>query len=172
LSETQPAVSYEYRVVIAEPELMEGLCGKQLHPDIYDIKPFGNRMVLVREKPKSFSATCQACGKRNLTSDQDGKCAYCGQSGLIALEIPTQARDLPSIGWVVSVGPEVHLANFPRTVPLSQDQLVGCKVLFAPYGGHTLNVGDVGETLYEGSYLLIEATQVLALVGDMAEGGG
>lgn len=158
-----------WRIVTADPAKLEAICKQPLHPEIFDVKPFGNRLVMVREAPKAFSGTCQSCGRRNLTADPGGKCAYCGKPGLVSLELPQQARDLPSVGWVVSAGPEAAVPNWPRSLPLQQEQLVGCKLLFAPYGGHTLTVGEVGETMYSGRYLLIEATQVLGMVGTQPE---
>ena len=116
---------------------------------------------------KAFSATCHACGKRNLTVASSRICAYCGDTGLVSLEIPQQARDIPACGWVVSCGQEVTLPQPPRSIPLDTLSLLGCKVLFAAYGGYTLGIGDVGETLYEGRYLLIESTSIYALVGGL-----
>ena len=151
---------------MADPTKLEAVCGFPIHPEVFTVKPFGNRLVVVREEVKAFSATCHACGKRNLTVSPSRECAYCGKPGLVSLEIPSQARDLPSVGWVVSVGPEACLPNPPRTIPMDGLDLLGCRVLFATYGGNTLGIGEPGETLYEGRYLLIEATQVFGLVGE------
>jgi co-chaperonin GroES (HSP10) len=146
---------------------MEQLVGKPLHPDIFDIEPFGNRMVVVRERPYKYSATCPSCERRNLAITDGGDCKFCGNGRLLWMEIPDSATDVPCVGWVVSVGPDCCLwTGTGRTIPLTQHQLVGSKVLFAAYGGHTINVGEVGETLYDGSYLMVEATQVLGRLED------
>jgi co-chaperonin GroES (HSP10) len=151
---------------MADLTKLEALVGCPIHPDVATVKPFGNRLVVMREEVKAFSATCHHCGKRNLTVSPSRSCAYCSKPGLVSLEIPTQARDLPSVGWVVAVGPEATQPNFPRSIPISGVDLLGCKVLFAAYGGYTLNIGEPGETLYEGRYLIIESPQVFALVGE------
>ena len=153
--------------LVANQAKLEAHIGMPLHPEVFDVRPFGNRLVVVREAVKAFSATCQSCGKRNLTVAPSRLCAYCGAQGLVALEIPQQARDIPASGWVVSAGQEATLPQPPRSIPLDTATLLGCKVLFATYGGYTLHVGDVGETLYEGRYVLIESTAVYALVGGL-----
>lgn len=151
--------------LVANRLKLEAICGFSLHPDVFEVQPFGNRLVVVREEVKAFSATCSKCRKRNLTVSPSRACAYCGEPGLVSLELPTQARDLPSVGWVIAVGPEATVPNPPRSLGILPHALLGSKVLFATYGGHTLGVDEPGETMYEGRYLLIEATQVFALVG-------
>ena len=153
--------------LVSNQAKLEAHIGFQLHPEVFDIRPFGNRMVVVREQVRAFSATCHKCGKRNLTVTQERTCAYCGSPGLVGLEIPQQARDLPAIGWVVSAGQEVTMPQPPRTIPLDTLSLLGCKVIFATYGGYTLGIGEPGETMYEGRYLLIESTSVYGVIGGL-----
>lgn len=153
--------------LVANKEKLEKYIGMPVHPEALEVRPFGNRLVIVREEVKAFSATCHTCGKRNLTVSASRKCAYCGAGGLVSLEIPQTARDIPACGWIMAAGQEASLPQPPRSIPLDTASMLGCKVLFATYGGYTLNVGDVGETLYEGKYLLIESTSVYALVGGL-----
>ena len=160
-----PLDMYGVFPLIANQAKLEAHIGFDLHPEVFDIRPFGNRMVVVREQVRAFSATCHNCGKRNLTVTQERACAYCGASGLVGLEIPQQARDLPAIGWVVSAGQEATLPQPPRSIPLDTLTLLGCKVLFATYGGYALSIGESGETLYEGRYILIESTSVYGMIG-------
>lgn len=153
--------------LVANQAKLESIVGFPLHPEVFDVRPFGNRLVVVREEVKAFSATCHSCGKRNLTVTSARVCIYCGRPGLVSLEIPQQARDIPSCGWIISAGQEATLPQPPRSLPLDTLTLLGCKVLFATYGGYTLGIGDVGETLYEGRYLLIESTSIYGLVGGL-----
>lgn len=153
--------------LVANRAKLEAHVGFSIHPEVFDVRPFGNRLVVAREQVKAYSGSCHSCGKRNLTVNADRICAYCGAAGLVSLEIPQQARDIPACGWVVAAGQEATLPQPPRSIPLDTLTLLGCKVLFATYGGYTLNVGDPGETLYEGRYLLIESTSVYGLVGGL-----
>lgn len=153
--------------LVANQAKLEAHCGLALHPDAFTVRPFGNRLVVVREEVKAYSGTCHECRRRNLTVTSERKCAYCGAAGLVMLELPQQARDLPQAGWIISAGQEASLPQPPRSIPLDTLTMLGCKVLFATYGGYTLGIGEPGETLYEGRYVIIESTSVFALLGGL-----
>ena len=104
---------------------------------VWDYRPWGHRCVMLRQPPDERSP-----------------------GGII---IPEKARDLMAVGWIVSVGPEVHLRDVSRyasVVPYSNPlDLVGEKVIIGRFAGMQLFFG-AAEQLYAGEYAVITAGDI------------
>lgn len=88
----------------------------QVHPDAFNFAPWGDRLVIVREKAL-------------------------GRTGGIV--IPDSSRGFPASGWVLSVGEGVDDPRLGvRSCPYNRARLLGCKVIFGVYASQVLIVRD------------------------------
>lgn len=136
--------------LIADREKMEQICGRSLPADLFTFRPWGHRLVVARVAP---------VGRIPVTRD-DGT--------HVELVIPDQARRIPAVGWVVSVGPQVGepRADFMGVCPYAGNELLGRKVLFGMYAGSEILVGDEFENQYESLYTLLSDGDVWGTLED------
>lgn len=108
-----------------------------LPAELFEIVPWGHRLVIVREKPVEATA-----------------------GGIV---IPQTARRDLTTGWVVSIGDRVGLDDgyataYPGLSPFSPPEgLIGQRVTFAKYGGTALFLKEesIGGTGYESRFTLM-----------------
>lgn len=134
--------------IIGDQADMEKVVGRPLPKGLFDLAPWGHRLVVVREAPKGF---------RRITRDDGTE---------VQLEIPNP--DIPTTGWVVSVGDRVGLGrpDFAGHCPFDRRQLIGKKVLFGQWVGSPLQFDERGENEYESLYTILLDGDVWGTVGD------
>ena len=121
-------VAWKSLPVIADQKKMETLVGRELPAELFEFAPWGIRLVVVRDEP-----------------------ARTTQGGLY---IPDQAKEWPTTGRVVSVGPGKVLDTGERSKMQVKE---GDRVLFTSYAGTEVKL-DVEE------YLIMDESDVLAIV--------
>jgi co-chaperonin GroES (HSP10) len=118
------------------------------HPirdEVWSFRPWGHRCVMLRRPPDEKSP-----------------------GGIV---IPARAQELMAVGWIVSIGPEVHLRDVSRyasVVPYGNPlDLVGEEILIGRFAGQQLPLSTT-EQLYAGSYVVITAGDIWGVLRDPA----
>ena len=122
--------------LIADKAKLEAIVGRELPEVIFSARPWGHRVIVVRETPQQFS-----------------------QGGL---HIPNQAQRLPNRGWIVSVG---HLVgefrpDYVGFCPFARELLPGTKVVFGAAAGYALKVTDEEDAFGESPYVQMTDNEV------------
>lgn len=135
----------DVRMYLPEPlraprEMIERLAGRTLPDEVFKLRPWGRRILVVRQE---------------------------GPEEIGGIWLPDQAKEPLSVGWVVAVGPLVGTPH-PEYGGWIGDpvDLLGRKVLFGKYAGQALLVGDRRETNYESLYTVLSDVDVW---GDLDE---
>lgn len=116
----------------------------QIHDDVFEFAPWGDRLLVLREKPRERSG---------------------------AIIVPDSARGMPAAGWVVSVGEGVtDLRLGVRAAPIARTRLLGCKVIFSQYAGVGLVVSDDNfSDNFRSAYCVLDIGSVLGTQGQPPE---
>lgn len=129
--------------IIANQAKAEKAMGESLSADVFELAPWGSRLVVVSEKPV----------------EQVGR-----------IVIPEGCRDIPTVGYVLSVGPMVAEPNYQSTLqswcPFPRERLLGCRVIYGMYSGEVLQTGEKLEDAFRGRYKILNQTDVWGTVGE------
>jgi hypothetical protein len=132
------AVTDQYSALVADPAALEAAVGRALPADLYTFRPWGRRLLVVREE---------------------------APDAIKGIWIPDNIKEPPAVGWVAACGPlvgtpppgmEAHFGGWMRD-PVD---LLCKKVVFGKYAGQALLLGDRRETSFESDYVVLDDLDV------------
>ena len=104
--------------LISDKAKLEKIIGRELPEAVFDLKPWGHRIIVVREDPVKIT-----------------------EGGI---HIPDAAVRPVAAGWVLSVGHCVGLERMGSVgfCPFEREYLLGTKVVFAAHAGVNIKLTD------------------------------